>query len=125
MTTITATPDEVTTLVETIRRQGDTGVVVVVVNPPEPLAYNVQDAARMLGVTPNVVWRLIRSGGLTARRDGRKVVMITREDLVAYLASRAPAVTPAAPVETPATRDRRRFLAEIRNGGRAQRGRVA
>lgn len=69
-----------------------------------PLAYRVDDAAAIIGVSGSKVWSLIREGRLPARRiDGSTI--IRHEDLVAFIdalplvrqLAEAPATPPPAP----------------------------
>lgn len=50
------------------------------------LAYTVDEAAESLGVGRVSIYYLFRDGSLTARRFGRKT-LILRDDLVRYLES--------------------------------------
>ncbi len=74
-----------------------------------PLAYRVDDAAQLVGVSKTTVWRLIKEGGLPARRlDGSTI--IRHEDLTAFidglplvrqLAERSTIPAPVPPPPTP------------------------
>jgi excisionase family DNA binding protein len=50
------------------------------------IAYTVDDAARVIGVSRGFVYTLFKSGALTARKAGRRT-LVTRDDLVRYLES--------------------------------------
>lgn len=64
-----------------------------------PLAYRIDDAAAVIGVSDGKVWRLIREGRLPARKlDGSTI--IRHEDLVAFIDGLPPA---RESVETPPT----------------------
>ena len=55
-----------------------------------PIAYRVDDAAAVIGVSDGKVWRLIREGRLPARKlDGSTI--IRHEDLVAFIDGLPPA----------------------------------
>jgi excisionase family DNA binding protein len=47
------------------------------------LRYSVPEAAEMLGLHPNTVWKRIHTGELKAVRDGRRV-LITYDELHRY-----------------------------------------
>lgn len=49
----------------------------------ERLAYSVEEAAEMYGVSRGFVWQRIRNGGLPVKRVGRRV-LILRRDLTAF-----------------------------------------
>ncbi|MGI3903065.1 MAG: SWIB/MDM2 domain-containing protein [Janthinobacterium lividum] len=80
-----------------------------------PLAYRVDDAAAVIGVSDGKVWRLIREGRLPARKlDGSTI--IRQEDLIAFINDLplarelvetppiVPKPTPAAPPRQPKVR---------------------
>ena len=49
----------------------------------------IEDAAKLLRVSPATVWRLVRSGALPAVRVGRKAVRIRRAELASIIAPAA------------------------------------
>lgn len=51
----------------------------------EPLLVNKQDAAKMLGVGPTVVNRLIAMGALDVIEIGRKTIRISVESIKRYI----------------------------------------
>jgi excisionase family DNA binding protein len=61
----------------------------------EALTISVNEAAQLLGLSPNHCWRLIQSGELPSMRLGRRVLVPRRalEQLVEMAASRRPAAT--------------------------------
>jgi len=52
-------------------------------------AYRVPAAAKLIGVSEAMMWKLIREGRVTARRIGR-CTLIKREDLLALMEGAAP-----------------------------------
>jgi excisionase family DNA binding protein len=59
----------------------------------EPLAFGINEAARLLGVSPGLVRLEIARGNLNPLRVGRRIVL-TRTELDAYLARCATAAAP-------------------------------
>lgn len=48
---------------------------------PDPLLLNLDDAARMLGISKRTLWTLIGAGDLATVRLSRKAVRIRRSDI--------------------------------------------
>jgi excisionase family DNA binding protein len=53
----------------------------------EPLVP-VKHAARVLGITPNTLWRMIRDGEISTVRVGMKRVMLEPAELLRYIETR-------------------------------------
>lgn len=53
--------------------------------PSERLTYKVPEVARLLGIQPNLVYKLIASGALRSVRAGR-LVLIPKEAVTEFLA---------------------------------------
>ena len=45
--------------------------------PPQPLAYNVPDAGRAIGVSKATIWRLIKAGELRTFKVGARTLIKT------------------------------------------------
>jgi excisionase family DNA binding protein len=58
----------------------------------EQIAYNVPQAARMIGRSERRIKDLIATGRLTAYQDGPRKIMITRAELERWLSSLPPVV---------------------------------
>jgi excisionase family DNA binding protein len=52
----------------------------------EAAAYSIPEAMRRLGISRDLIYRAINSGGLKARKLGRRT-LITDDDLRAFLAA--------------------------------------
>ncbi|HOA51273.1 MAG TPA: helix-turn-helix domain-containing protein [Thermogutta sp.] len=61
-------------------------------NTPEPLAYRLKDAARILGLSTRTVWQLAHDGQIPCVRVGtgrRKTLLFPADALKAWLLERA------------------------------------
>lgn len=52
---------------------------------PDRLAYRVEEAAIVTGIGESTLWGKIAEGKLRAKRDGRKMTLILRDELLRYL----------------------------------------
>jgi len=55
----------------------------------EPIAYNVEAAAQLIGVSRAGLYRHIKAGDLKARKIGLRTIVL-REDLVKFVKSEPP-----------------------------------